>query len=443
MWAMAATACGQWQRVGSDQAPGPERVVPRLFDAASVYRAMGLLAAAEPLPFVASVRFLAGPTPDTALAVVGVSLANNALAFRRSGDLHEARYRVEIAMRREGRILAQHAKEEAVRVSTFQETQRADESVVYQDFLAVPPGAVAVSVAVRDQYSSEYGRVEGRVDVPRYAAGTLSVPIPVYRAATRTERAASPDLVVNPRAAAPYGTDTLKMYLETYGAAAGSVVSLSARIPDQPDRELWRDSATVPAGRELAGWLFPIQPEHLPIGEIEFTAALGADTVRTRALLSFSSAWVVANFDDMLSLLRYLGQDQAISAMREAPPAQRPALWRAFWTATDPNPSSPQHELLETYFQRLNEANQLFPEGTDPGWLTDRGEVFITLGPADEIFDSSSDLQDRTGSRVIRWTYITERLVLDFVDETGFGRFRLTTLSRADYSVALNRIRSR
>jgi hypothetical protein len=66
--------------------------------------------------------------------------------------------------------------------------------------------------------------------------------------------------------------------------------------------------------------------------------------------------------------------------------------------------------------------------------------VFITIGEPDEVFDSSSGLQGSV--RIIRWNYLSRRLSLDFIDDTGFGRFRLTPASRADYHRALNAIRS-
>ena len=99
-----------------------------------------------------------------------------------------------------------------------------------------------------------------------------------------------------------------------------------------------------------------------------------------------------------------------------------------------------RHEALDIYFSRVEEANSRFQESAQAGWLTDRGEVFITLGAPDEIFDSSSDLQDR-GIRLIRWHYTGDRLTLDFVDESGFGRFRLTDRSRSDYLRVLSRLR--
>ena len=86
-------------------------------------------------------------------------------------------------------------------------------------------------------------------------------------------------------------------------------------------------------------------------------------------------------------------------------------------------------------------ANERFQEAGEPGWLSDRGEVFITIGEPDEVFDLSSDFQGR--GRVIRWNYFSHRLTLDFVDETGFGRFRLTPSGRAEYQRVLNAVRSR
>jgi hypothetical protein len=48
---------------------------------------------------------------------------------------------------------------------------------------------------------------------------------------------------------------------------------------------------------------------------------------------------------------------------------------------------------------------------------------------------------DRSGLRVLRWTYSTDRLVLFFEDQTGFNRFRLTPSSRAEYQRVLARVR--
>jgi hypothetical protein len=88
----------------------------------------------------------------------------------------------------------------------------------------------------------------------------------------------------------------------------------------------------------------------------------------------------------------------------------------------------------------VQEANVRFQDEGQPGWLTERGEVLITLGEPDETLDMANGM-DRSGLRVLRWTYANERLVLYFEDQTGFNRFRLTPSSRAEYQRVLARVR--
>ena len=49
---------------------------------------------------------------------------------------------------------------------------------------------------------------------------------------------------------------------------------------------------------------------------------VGAGERTTSALVSFTQAWVVTNFDEMLDLLRYFGYDNKISTMRKAPESE-------------------------------------------------------------------------------------------------------------------------
>ena len=92
--ALAGAACGQWQRVGSSDRPAPGTSVAPLFDARPIYRSMGLLVAGAPLPFVGAIRYLDGGAPDSTLVLVSLSLANQALRFRRDGAEFLAQYRV-------------------------------------------------------------------------------------------------------------------------------------------------------------------------------------------------------------------------------------------------------------------------------------------------------------------------------------------------------------
>ena len=56
-----------------------------------------------------------------------------------------------------------------------------------------------------------------------------------------------------------------------------------------------------------------------------------------------------------------------------------------FWERRDSDPLTPQNEFREEFVRRVASANQLFTESTKPGWKTDRGKIYVLLGPPDEI----------------------------------------------------------
>ena len=437
-----AAACGQWQRVGSGPKPQPGAGVPALFDATALYRAMGLVVSGPPLPFVASLRHLGDATPDSTLVLFGLSLTNHALSFQRDRNEFVAQYRVEVDFRTDSATVRRLASDQSVRVRTFQETLRADESVIFQEFVGVPPGSYRVSVVVRDRNAAGTARQESVDTVPRFTGRTLTAPIPVYEGTGRASPSALPKLLVNPRATLPYGADSLRFYVEGYGFKHGSRVA--AWVTDQGGRETWRDTLALAGTETLATARIVLPPAELTVGRAELALhpvdGAPGDETHTPFLVSFSDQWAITNFDEMISLLRYFDRQDWVTKLRQASPADRPSVWREFFKATDPVAITPENEALDEYFKRIQVANQRFREGADLGWLTDRGEVFITLGEPDEIYDFSTDIA-RTGARGFRWTYNSLRSTLFFIDQSGFGRFRLTPQSRAEFQRALARVR--
>src|SRR6059036_709674 len=216
-----SAGCGSLQRAGSSEtAPRRGNASPRLFDASSVYRSMGALVGGGALPFIASVRYLAGPTPDSTLALFSASLTNQALSFQRRGGEFVAEYRVEAAFFTDSGVVPvrQIGSDQQVRVRNFQETLRNDESIIFQQFVTLPPGTYRVSVTVRDRNGPAVARAE-RVDTaPRFASPKpiMTQPVAVYTAEGRHRRADLPKLVANPRATLPYGSDSMHFYIERY-----------------------------------------------------------------------------------------------------------------------------------------------------------------------------------------------------------------------------------
>lgn len=431
---VAVGACGTWQRVGSQPAPSPERELAQVLDMPSVYRRLGRLAAGAPLPFVGNVVYAAGPG-DSTIAILGLSLENRALSFQREGDGFIARYRVEILLQKDGMPPIRAQRDEAVRVTTFQETLRNDESVLFQQAFHLLPGQYQLTVSVRDRTSSEQSRVETSADVPAFPDGSVSWPIVAYEVTGRARESDPLSLVLNPRGTVAYGSDTLLAYIEGYRLSGPTAIPFQVR--DERDSLVLTDSLHFQGGLDVEGQVVRLTPDSAPLGELKLVVGSGEARRVTSAIVSLSTQWVVTNYEDILALLRYFDDKGLLDTLRKAPAYERSELWRRFYRGTDPNQATPENEALDQYFARLAVANSRFRDEGVAGWRTDRGEVFIRLGEPDEIYDASPVSQ----GRVIQWVYLNDRLSLTFVDETGFGRFRLTTQSRAEFERVVDRHR--
>src|SRR6266436_3719295 len=312
--------CAPLPRAGTPAAPQLGPTLPRLFDASSVYRSMGALVGGGGLPFIASVRYLAGPSPDSTLALFSVSLTNHTLTFRRRGGEFVAEYRVEASFRTDSTSLSavrQIGSDEQVRVRTFQETLRTDESVIYQQFVMVPPGVYYVMAMVRDRNGPAFARAERADTAPRFGGRAMTKPIAVYTAEGRPERNALPKLVVNPRATLPYGPDSMRFYVERYGAPRGGG-PIVARVVDGGDHELWRDSVPLTGGPDVSSATIVVVPANLPVGQAELQTLpiAGGDTTRAPFRVSFSNQWVITNFEEMMSLPRYFPRQDWVDSLR-------------------------------------------------------------------------------------------------------------------------------
>jgi GWxTD domain-containing protein len=61
---------------------------------------------------------------------------------------------------------------------------------------------------------------------------------------------------------------------------------------------------------------------------------------------------------------------------------QRDAFINLFWKLRDPSRETPQNEFKDQHIKRFNYANRYFKYGSPlPGWKTDRGRIYILLGP--------------------------------------------------------------
>ena len=137
----------------------------------------------------------------------------------------------------------------------------------------------------------------------------------------------------------------------------------------------------------------------------------------------------------------YIITDEERAAWKQLNTAEeRESFIEQFWLRRDPTPDTPENEYKEEHYRRIAYANEHFASGV-PGWKTDRGRIYIKLGPPDEIeahpSGGSYQRPAQEGGGITstypfetwRYRYIGhagQEISLEFVDETMSGEYHIT-----------------
>ena len=120
-------------------------------------------------------------------------------------------------------------------------------------------------------------------------------------------------------------------------------------------------------------------------------------------------------------ILSYVATSDELVALENAEPESLEAFWNRFWEKRDPTPGTPVNENLAEFMRRVEHANGEFA-GLEPGWKSDMGRIYIRYGPPDEV--ERVPYTSTVPPHVI-WYYRARGLRFVFMDEEGFGRYRL------------------
>ncbi|HMG69882.1 MAG TPA: GWxTD domain-containing protein [Gemmatimonadaceae bacterium] len=405
-----------------------------------------MLAAPGPVAFVGKVSSFASAFPDTTLVLVSISIPNHALTFTREGDRYRAPYEVKLSLNRGDIEAASVNAMEIVRVGSFREVNRTDESIIFQHYFHVAPGTYALSAMVRDVGGSRGATQQATINVPALGTGRLSTPLLVYEAAGRSTFDSAPGLLASPRSSAVFGRDsTVAIYIEAYGQ--GTRLPVYFVVRSGKGAQLWRDSTTLARrGAMFSGVVnVPISTVGVGIAQVLFTRRDASDSAKAPLFVSFGEDIPLMSFEDMLGYLRFFASPGRLSGLRNAAPERRATMWAEFLRATDPIPETAINEDMQAYFGRIQVANAQFRMDRNPGWLSDRGMVFVSLGEPDQVVERNvngtvSNQQMGNTTRLQVWQYRNYSSQLVFYEETG--RWRLTRPSETEF-LALNARRQR
>ncbi len=133
---------------------------------------------------------------------------------------------------------------------------------------------------------------------------------------------------------------------------------------------------------------------------------------------------LITDLDKAIEQLVYIAKPEELNYIKSASDdAEKEKRFLEFWRKKDPSPGTLRNELMEEYYGRVKYANEHFGHYIE-GWKTDMGMVYIIFGPPSSVDRHPFDIDSKPYEI---WYYYEINRRFIFLDETGFGDYRLIT----------------
>jgi GWxTD domain-containing protein len=106
-------------------------------------------------------------------------------------------------------------------------------------------------------------------------------------------------------------------------------------------------------------------------------------------------------------------------------PESRKEFISDFWAKRDPDPDTPVNEYKQEFEARVEYVNKRFNKEGGPGYNTDRGRIYIFMGPPDKFEEFFPQGDPNNRGSIIWWIYYDSHFGIEFADEKGSGKYSI------------------
>ncbi len=138
----------------------------------------------------------------------------------------------------------------------------------------------------------------------------------------------------------------------------------------------------------------------------------------------------ITDLDEAVEQMVYIAGSTVLDDIEETEdPEERLQKFKDYWKSKDPSPNTTQNEVLYEYYRRVAYANKNFKHYY-AGWRTDMGMIYIMLGPPNNVERHPFEYDSKPYEI---WYYYGINQQFYFVDDTGFGDYRLLNFNYGDW----------
>jgi GWxTD domain-containing protein len=368
---------------------------------------------------------------------VYVHVGYDVLSFVKEGELYGASYEMTVSVQDStGALVSEKLWTDEISGVSFDESVSPNAYRLSQRTFIVPPGMYQVSVHMRDLESKTTRKLVRPVRVPQYSGPGFSLS-DIMLVSRITEHEGRRSIVPNITWNVGNLPDAFYIFFEVYDQQQRDSLLWVVTVFDaQKEAVLSLDTllAISPASNDV---LLRIPNQSLSLGDYSVvvrayppdSTAVAEDELLGSTSRYFAVRWeglpkAVKDLDVAINQVRYIAREGELDELEEAKtPEEKQAAFLAFWKRRDPNPNTARNERMEEYYRRVAYANKEFSHYIE-GWRTDMGMVYIMFGPPNDVSRHPFEV-DTKPYEVWRYYKISYDFV--FVDQSGFGDYRLLT----------------
>lgn len=323
--------------------------------------------------------------------------------------------------------------ERMVTVSKYEQTNATDKYDVVQRSFNLKPGKYKFFVQLEDLDTHKIGILKEEIELPDYSNENLSISSILYSEKVKVDSTGT--LVPQPLVGVPRTkTGNLYGFFTIYAEDKGNF-KVEVIVRNMRNKTLYKDKRKIKRTGSATPIAIAIPDAKLSLGTYNFQVKVKQGDHSASLQNEFKIFWqglplTSVDLKSAINQMDLIANHKDLKTIKDAPQSQQREFFKLFWKQYDPTPGTDKNELMTEYYRRIQYANDNF-RGLREGWKTDMGTVYILLGAPEEVVREMSPqyMTSSFSSRPVKalqiWKYHSLNRYFIFVDENGFGDYRL------------------
>lgn len=366
---------------------------------------------------------------NQSVLMVSIKIAYDELQFIRTESHYQASYELSVTVFDQlGYNANSKILKTVIELDTFEKTNSRKDYSLSQIKFSLSPGKYELLLGIMDFDSKITSHRKTKVIVPQYHSDQMMISHILLADSIVTDSLGQK--IPIPNVMGNYEDDQNALYLwyQIYNPKDLDAVQIHYGLVNYKKEEVWKEDREI----KLGGWK-TVETMKIPRGELKsgryrLVVELETEEQKVERARDITIHWLgmpryASTLDNAIDQLKYVAKGSEMRKMEKSKGKEKEELFREFWVSKDPTPGTEENELMEEYYRRVDFTNANFGTFIE-GWRTDRGMVYIVLGPPNDIERHPFE----AGSKPYEiWSYYTINREFIFVDYTGFGEYRLIT----------------